>query len=362
MDPELEALERQVQAAFRSTLPRPGFDAELLQRIVPQRQRRWSWLRLLITVPYRHPAPALAGATLAVLVIGVGVFYASLAHRSSGASYTSGAAAPARPQQGGAESRPGPAGTDVARAAPTPYEIVLPASAAAGLASDAPVYRYQLPDRAAADAFAVSLGARPRQVASSDANAIGIYDGADFVLSVSRGTLDQEPRYQIVVGGTGAAGGDPAAIANGYLTDHGLQPTWSSNQRVIPNDQNSSTVLYYRLFNVPGGSPAPESDLSGQVVGLRVVVTNGRVAVVDGPLPSSLSSSSYRLQGPTAAAAARTQRGAPRFLVSRVTLVYIPYVSGPNGYYVPAYRLVGATDRGDPVDLVVPAVDLQSVR
>jgi hypothetical protein len=361
MDPELEALERQVQAAFRSTLPRRGFDAELWSRIVPQRRSHWSWLRSFITLPHRHPAPALAGATLAVLVIGVGVVYASLANRSSGASYSSGAA-PARPQQGGAASSGPSRQSDTAQLAQTPYEIVVPASAVTGLPSDAPVYKYQLPDRAAADAFAASLGARPRQGASSDGTTIGVYDGTNFVLSVSRGSPVQEPRYQIVIGSGWEGPGDPTTIANSYLSEHGLQPDWPSNQRVIPNGQNSYTLLYYRLFNVPGGSPAPETDTSGQVVGLKVEVTNGRVTVVSGPLPSSVSSSSLHLQRPAAAAATRSQLGTQRFVVSRVTLSYLQYTSGLSGYYVPAYHLFGTNDRGDLVELVVPAVDLQSLR
>jgi hypothetical protein len=225
------------------------------------------------------------------------------------------------------------------------------------------LYRYTLPDRSAADGFAAGLGARPIAASTADAGTLGNYDAAGFTLNISSGANGGEPRYRLQVKGSGEGGsGSGVEVADAYLARLGLVPEWRYSRTSSTGPPGTTTVRYNRLFEVTGLSPAaPEVDTGGSPTGIVVQLVGGRVTVVDGPLPVRLESSSSHLQAVAGAAAASSQRGAPRLRVTEVSFVYMPHSAGGMGYYVPAYLLVGSTDDGRPASVVVPAVDLQSL-
>lgn len=363
-DPELEALERQVQAAFRSTLPRAGFERELWARIQPRRRWRERWDGLSAGLGSRQVLAGLGGVAVVALFAGFIFMLAAVAHpRGAGSSAT--------PALGPGAGQPQPqpqsgAGSEVARAAAPRYEIVL-ASPAAGpataLPADAPLYRYTLPDRSTADGFAAGLGARPVAASTADAGTLGNYDAAGFTLNVSSGANGGEPRYRLQVKGAGEGGsGSDVEVADAYLARLGLVPEWRHSRTSSTGPPGTTTVRYNRLFDMSGlSSDGPEVDALGQPLGMVVQMVGGRVVVVDGPVPMRLEGSSSHLQAVAGAAAASSQRGAPRLRVTEVRFVYMPHSAGGKGYYVPAYMLVGSTDDGRPASVVVPAVDLQSL-
>ena len=86
LDPELQALQHQLDAAFAGIRPRPGFQDQLWARL----ERGRPWWRGLLTSPARWP---LAGGAVAVLIV-AGLLLSQLGHPPSHPATTSGAVRP----------------------------------------------------------------------------------------------------------------------------------------------------------------------------------------------------------------------------------------------------------------------------
>lgn len=144
-DRDLLELERQLDVAFRSTHPRPGFEDELWTRLRPRRP----WWRLPGLPAVSLPA---LGAVAAVLVAAL-VTLAVLRDRPGGGT-TSGASSQAAPINAPA-ARPGGAFGALPPASPGPARAAEPAQGVPGGTVDVqggvaavpavlPVYRYQV--------------------------------------------------------------------------------------------------------------------------------------------------------------------------------------------------------------------------
>ncbi len=393
-DIELEALQRQLDDAFETTRPRPGFEDELWTRMQAHRpatsRLRDAWLGLIQGLREVPAVPMAAVAAVLVVIIGASLFaYSGLGHSPSGAG-TSLAIGQSGPQSdrlapAGAFGRlPGPVlnpSADKSVAGSTtpsatvpgvpysgPYTLVWKGTFALTMPA-APVFRYQEPSTNAADQFATSLGAifqaRP-------AGYLGAYDTTEFNVLV-RGTVQspaREPSFAMLplkpIAPIEAAGG-PSDVAVVFLAQHSLAPSWPyTQQTVLSGDQAVATLA--REFAVPGFGYAYLIDSAGDRYGVEVDLQGNRPIRATGPLPLSLESASYPIiSGDEAvrsvlasAPPAAANSNAPVVTLSTAELVYTLVVAGDHSFYEPAILFSGTyTVNGKTFDkrILVPAID-----
>lgn len=393
-DPELE---RQLDAAFRASRPRRGFEDELwtrLQRRRPLPERVMAWIGGLPL------APALA--TVSVLLV-LGGFVFLLGHRSGGGAATSsGGAATAKNSQGlsqagtpadaaQATKRLGPRAFGAIPAVPTTlttsYAGGLDLSLVAALPAlpaDLPVYRYQEPTAADAAAFARSRGAGQPQTgpaaSQGGASVLGMYASPTGQITVVGSDAPNlaGPTYIIDATTAGSsprpAGATPAGItdsqaetnANAYLAQSQLQNTGKATVR--NNGDSGAQVVYPSRFGVPGLGLVDLVDAQARPVSTQVSLGgDGRVFQASGPFPlttqespyASASSAKLRLSVQAASAPAGAA-ARPRVELGSARLVYVAVPSAAGGYLEPAVALTGSVQSGGsvyPVTLLVSALD-----
>jgi hypothetical protein len=394
-DLELEALQRQLDDAFETTRPRPGFEDELWTRMQAQRpatsRLRDAWLGLIQGIREVPAVPMAALAAVLVVIIGAGLFAYSGLGRGAGSATTSLSAGQNGPQSdhfapAGAFGRlPGPVlkpGTpDKSAVGPTgptatapgaiytgPFTLTWKGTFALALPA-APVFRYREPSTNVADQFATSLGATPR---ARPAGYLGSYDTVDFNVLV-RGSVQspaREPTFTLLpikpIAPIEAAGG-AADVAVVILAQHSLAPMWPyTTQAVTTGDQTAVTLL--RQFAIPAYGNAYVVDGSGERYGLEVDLQGNSPIRAAGPLPVALESASYPIiSGDEAvrsvlasAQPAAANTSAPVVTLTTAELVYTLVTAGDHSFYEPAVLFSGTfTVSGKTYDkrILVPAVD-----
>jgi len=395
---ELQALQRQLDDAFETTRPRPGFGDDLWLRMQSRRpffSRIRDALGGLVQGIREVPAVPLASvAAVLVVVIGVGIFSLSGLGRGRGAS-TSSAPLALNGAAGGAV--PGPVGSfgrlpspvfapgGVERGAPSSQTAPeAGASAYAGPVTltwagqltvtigTAPVFRYREPSTDAADQFASSLGAALER---RPAGFLGLYTASDYTLTV-RGTVQsppQGPAYFILsapsMPGVTAAGAQPADIATLFLAEHSLAPQWPYTT-IVDGAADQLKVHFLRQFDAPGYGLAYLVDAGGNRYGLEVDLNGDRPVLASGPLPVSIESAPYPIiSGDQAvrealASSPPPAAGTPPPVAVQLTsaeLVYTLVAAGDYSFYEPAFLFSGAFQvNGVQYEkrVLVPAVDL----
>jgi hypothetical protein len=376
-DLELQALQRQLDDAFETTRPRPGFEDDLWLRMQSRRpfpSRLRDALAGLVQGIRAVPAVPLASvAAVLVVVIGVGIFSLSGLGRGgassterqlslnagSGANVPSSAGsfgrvpspvlAPGGASQGPQFSQPAPA----AGAYTGPVTLTW-----AGLMNvsigTAPVFRYQEPSTDTADQFAASLGAALER---RPAGLLGLYTASDYTLTV-RGTVQaplQGPAYFILsassLPGVAAAGAQPADIAELFLAEHSLAPQWPYTT-VVDGTADQLKVHFLRQFDAPGYGLAYLVDAGGNRYGLEVDLNGNRPVLASGPLPVSLDSAPYPIiSGDQAVRAALASSAPPQAAnpaqpvavqLTSAELVYTLVAAGDHSFYEPAFLFSGA--------------------
>ena len=361
-DLELQALQRQLDDAFQTTRPRPGFEDELWLRM---QSRRPSWQRLRAVVAGRFAGikPAVPSAAVAVglvVLLGAGIYTLSgLGHGGGPASVAGGAStsqtAPGAPVFGRVP-RPG-----FAQALPVPQNAIAGAATefdgpvnlvwAGSLqvnVSALPVYRYVEPTRADADRFAAAIGAVPSNDVAQ--GGIGVYAGRDFTLVVLASVQSPplEPYFNVSdLKKVAPPGSDSVIVATAYLTAHHLLPTWPYQTQV----QTIGTAVrtsFLRYFDVPGLGVANLVNSAGDRYGTDVDFVPGTTGAFEhGPLPLPLESATYpiisadqaiRSLGASSAPASST---IPVVRITQAELVYTVVWGGDHSYYEPAYLFSG---------------------
>jgi hypothetical protein len=394
-DLELEALQRQLDDAFETTRPRPGFEDELWARMQAHRpatsRLRDAWLGLIQGIREVPAVPMAAVAAVLVVIIGAGLFAYSGLGRGAGSATTSLSAGQNGPQSdhfapAGAFGRlPGPVlnpGTPdksaVGATAPNatapgatytgPFTLTWKGTFALALPA-APVFRYQEPSTNVADQFATSLGAI---LHTRPAGYLGSYDTTDFNVLV-RGTVQSpahEPSFSILpikpIAPIDAAGG-PADVAVVILAQHSLVPMWPfTPQAVVSGDKATVTLL--RQFAIPAYGNSYLVDRAGDRYGMEVDLQGNTLIRAAGPLPLSLESASYPIiSGDEAvrsvlasAPPAAANPSAPVVTLTTAELVYTLVTAGDHSFYEPAILFSGTfTLSGKTYDkrILVPAVD-----
>jgi hypothetical protein len=391
-DPELQALQRQLDDAFETTRPRRGFEDQLWLKL---QARRPFWTRARDGVAGLlggiREVPAVPAATVAVvLIVAVGVGVLALGggfhggNSSAGAGLSAHAPGPAYNQADAAFGRLPSPPFNPGSGGPPEAAVSGPAQWYAGPVNltwtgqldysiqTAPVYRYAEPGAQSANAFAATLGATPEERGNGH---IGTYTTSEFQLQVDgttpSPTLDLPPRaptyfalFYPTTRPTVPAGTGLADFAAAYLAQHGLTPQWPFTV------DTSSGVLFLRQFAVPGyPSPAYVIDSSGRHVGLEVDFIGDQLARVVGPLPIGLDSTNYRIisadQAVRAALAPSPppvagEPARPTVQLTRAELVYALAPAGAYSYYEPALLFSGTfTFQGYTVTkaVLVPLVD-----
>ena len=375
---ELQALQRQLDDAFETTRPRPGFEDDLWLRMQSRRPfttRLGDAIAGLVAGIRAVPAVPLASvAAVLVVLLGVGLFSLSGLGRG-GASGTErqlslnagGAAAvptsagsfgrlpspvlaPAGASQGPQLSLPAPAPAAGTYAGPVTLTWAGQVNVSIGTA---PVFRYSEPSTDSADQFAASLGAALER---RPAGLLGLYTASDYTLSV-RGTVQapaQEPAYFILTApslpGVSAAGAQPADIAELFLAEHSLAPQWPYTTTVDgPADQ--LRVHFLRQFETPGYGLAHLVDSGGNGYGLEVDLNGNRPVLASGPLPVSLDSAPYPIISPDqavrdalASSPPPSADGVPpvKVQLTSAELVYVLVAARDHSFYEPAFLFSGS--------------------
>jgi hypothetical protein len=397
-DLELQALQRQLDDAFETTRPRPGFEDELWTRIQARRpattRLRDAWLGLIQGIREAPAVPIGAVAVLLVVVLGVSVVTLSGVHIGGGGGGT--ASLSAGGQQYGPEAgRGGPPGafgrlpspvlspgspdkTADSAAQPTftapstsyPGPVTLTWTGKLDLAvTSAPVFRYSEPSTNTADQFGSSLGAI---LLSRPAGYLGSYETTDFSVRV-RGSVQspaREPSFILLpiraLAPIDAAGGS-ADVAVVFLAQHSLAPTWQYTPEATTSGDQTK-VLLLRQFAVTGYGYAYLVDGSGERYGLEVDLKGNTPTLATGQLPLSLDTATYPII--TADEAVRSALAssppvsasptAPSVALTSAELVYSLVVAGDHSFYEPAILFSGSftVDGKNYVKRVlVPAVD-----
>lgn len=394
---ELKALERELEDAFATTRPRPGYEDELWLRMQAQRPApskiRDAFAGFLAGIRAVPMVPAAATAALLVVAVGVGflAYTGVLQTPHSGA-----ASAPANSRfDGGAGEKqlalgsfgklptpvfkPGigdsfaptlsnaPAGAQTTYSGPATLTWTGQVKVTI---STAPVFRYREPSSSKADEFAASLGAardgRP-------AGYLGSYSARGYTLLV-RGSLQspaQSPIYDItstpLMPPVIAAGASPADIATFFLAEHSLVPQWP-NTVVVQGSGEQVKVLFIRQFDAAGYGPASLIDSGGEPYGLEVDLNGNKVTRVAGLLPVNLDAAAYPIiSADQAIRAALTSspnqpasgNPAPAVQLTKAELVYVLAPAGDHSFYEPAYLFSGAFQMNSAnyvVRVLVPAV------
>ena len=381
-DPELQALQRQLDDAFATTRPRRDFEDELWLKLQARRPF-WSRVRdgwsgftgAILEVPR---VPAATVAVVLVLAVGIGVLAVGGAFHLGGGrnlSATSGALAPAA-DQGRQGLLPTPALhpglVDAGVQGGTAYapNAAQPAAPAANLyfgpatltwtgifvtpAVQAPVLTYSEPGVPDADQFAAALGASSSKQVHQVNGFLGTYAGQDFVISV-RGTVPQLPRepFFVLTPSNQVASPDPSPllVANLFLSRYSLVPSWPYSVTLDKQSPTQTRVQFTRQYALPGGELADFADWNGDRYGIEVDVSDGKVVQASGQLPISLSATNYRLISNEAAlsAALKAAPSGPAIIsptpvvhLDQAELVYALAVSGGKAYFEPAYLFSGS--------------------
>ncbi len=388
---ELQALQRELDDAFATTRPRPGFDDELWLRMQARRPATtrlrdalsglWQGVREVPSVPMA------AVATVVVVALGVGIFALSgLGRGGAGSSTGAGAQfAPAIPalapeagfgrvpspvlsQSGKSTAVPNASGAPNDQGYAGPVKLVWAGTLDVAIAS-APVYRYREPTTNTADAFAASLGAALR---SRPGGTFGSYAATDYTLQV-RGTIQsppQSPAYFIVAGANmppvEAAGAAPADLATFFLAEHSLVPTWPYSA-VTDISGGTARVRLVRQFSTPGYGHASLVDANGGGYGVSVELKGNQPLDVTGLLPLELDTADYRLITSDRAvqmalvASPAPQAAAPIVVqLTQADLVYMLVPAGDHSFYEPAFMFSGSFQVNGATyvkRVLVPAVD-----
>jgi hypothetical protein len=386
-DPDLLALQRQLDDAFQTTRPRPAFEDELWLRM---QARRPIWLRLreglagLIEGIREAPAvPSAAVAIALIVLLGAGILTMNGLHPGGGSTSlqagtnrgNAGVAAPKSPTEFGALPRPAisqpqsPTNLSGLTAYAGPATLVW-AGTLTVTATNLPVYRYIEPTRRDADKFAASLGATPG--ADVAQGGLGVYSGHNFTLVVL-GSVSQparEPYFNLsdLKSITTSVGGDPVAIATAYLAAHKLMPTWPYQSEVQTIGGATVRVRFLRSFDLQAQGQASLVDSVGDRYGTEVDLAPDTIGAFEsGPLPLSLEAASYPIisadQAIRSLGASSAPAGSTSIPVVRVTkaeLVYTLVWAGDHSFYEPAFQFSGTfTDHGvtNVKRVLIPAVD-----
>ena len=390
---ELQALQRELDDAFATTRPRPGFDDELWLRMQARRPAAtrvrdalaglWQGIREVPAVP------AAAVATVLVLALGAGIFALSGIGRGGGATSEAGSAefapaigapapagsfgrlpSPALAQGGKAVgvSNPAAAGPTDGQAFTGPVRLVWSGRLDVAISS-APVFRYREPSTSTADAFAASLGAA---LQGRPGGTLGSYSATDYVLQV-RGTVQappQSPAYFIVsapnMPPVDAAGAGPADLATVFLAEHSLVPAWTYTT-VTEVSGTTARVRLVRQFVAPGYGAASLVDSNGEGYGVTVDLNGNQPHDVVGLLPISLDTAEYRIVSAlraeqlAVASSPAPQAAAPVVVqLTQAELAYELVPSGDHSFYEPVFLFSGTFQVSGVTYIkrvIVPAVD-----
>jgi hypothetical protein len=375
-DLELRALERQLDDAFETTRPRPGFEDELWLRMQTRRPfltRAREAVGALVQGIREVPAVPMAGvAALVVVVIGVGIFAYSGVHfgGSSGSATSAGGASSALNGQmspGTYGKLPSPVffpGTKGSSDANTPALAATPSNEYSGPAqltwtghldltiTSAPVFEYREPSTNTADQFATALGA---VLHGRPSGLLGSYEASDYTLQV-RGTVQsppQSPAYFIFSSPSmppmDAAGASPADLASQFLAAHSLVPQW--NYAVETEASGGTTKVHIeRQFDAPGYGTAFLVDSQAQRYGMEVDLNGNRVVHVSGLLPVSLDAAAYPIITTDAAVRAAIATGtpvpvtstpSPSVQLTQAELAYVLVAAGDHSFYEPVFLFSG---------------------
>ena len=393
-DLELQALQRELDGAFESTRPRPGFEDQLWLQVQDSRppQRRFGDVIYGLFQGIREvPAvPMAAVAAALVVVLGVGIFaYSGLGRGGGGGGAAQGVSSEANaPRNGtlfagnfgrlptpvfnnGTKNGQAPAATVDTAAGQYYGPAQLTWTGKFDLAIvTAPVFRYAEPSTNAADQFASGLGAVLRERPSGF---LGSYSASDYTLKV-RGTVQAppaSPAFFIFSSSSmqtiDAAGAGPRDLADIFLAQHSLSPQWSYTVSVDASG-DPTRVYYERQLDAPGYGPVYLVDVNGQRYGLEVDLSANRPVLCQGVLPVSLDVADYKIisaaeaiqaalasAGPAAAATA-----APAIKLTKAELVYVLAPAGDHSFYEPAILFTGTFQMNGSTltrRVLVPAVD-----
>ena len=383
---ELAALQRQLDDAFETTRPRPGFDDELWLRVqsrrpAPRRVRDafaglWQGIRAVPVVPVT------AVALVLVLALGVGLLTRFTPHGGGGAS-TGFAPAQTNLSPGNFGRLPTPMFNGAKTSAPDANAGQQSAASAAGplhytwtgklslAITTAPVFRYQEPTANAADQFATALGA---VLADRPSGFLGAYSASDYTLKV-RGTVQSppsSPAYFIFSSSTmppiDAAAAGPEDQANIFLAQHSLTPQWTYMVEV-DSSGDPVKVHYDRQFTAGAYGRAYLVDVNGERYGLEVDLSGGRPVLASGLLPVGLEEADYNIVSSDDAVramllavgqSAPAPATAPTVNLNQAELVYVLVPAGEHSFYEPAILFSGTyTINGQThvQRVLVPAVD-----
>jgi len=387
---EVQALQRQLDDAFETTRPRPGFDDELWLRMQSSRPAGsrlgdafagfWQGIREVPAVP------AAAVAAVLVVAVGIGILAYSGLGRGGGGAATSSALSegasrnyatgtfgrlPTPVFNGGAKSAPTSQG--LADTASPEYlgPVQLTWTGKLDLTiTTAPVFRYHEPSTNTADQFATALGAVLRE---RPAGFLGSYSASTYTLKV-RGTVQSpqsSPAFFIFsslsMPPIDAAGAGPSDLADIFLAQHSLSPQWSYAV-AVDSSGDPVKVVYERQFDAPGYGPAFLIDGSARRTGIEVDLSNNRPVLVSGLLPVSLDVASYKVVSAADAiqsAVASSGQGvsatpAPTVKLTQAELVYVLVPAGDHSFYEPAFLFSGSFQldgKSFLKQVLVPAVD-----
>ena len=235
--------------------------------------------------------------------------------------------------------------------------------------STAPVYRYREPSTNASDQFATALGAalqgRPQGL-------LGSYSATTYTLKV-RGTVQSpplSPAYFILANVSmpeiDAAGAGPQDLAAIFLAQHSLLPQWPYTTSVDSRG-NPVKVIFERQFDVPGYAGAHLVDSNGIRYGLEVDLNGHRPVFVQGLLPATLDSATYRIISAdqairlaTAPSTNETRSSVPTVQLKQAELVYVLATAGDHSFYEPAFLFSGTVQVNGVTmtrHVLIPAVD-----
>ncbi|HEY2598826.1 MAG TPA: hypothetical protein VGJ79_10155 [Candidatus Dormibacteraeota bacterium] len=383
-DLDLQALQRQLDDAFKTTRPRPGFENELWLRM---QSRRPIWVRirdglarLVGGIRVSPGVPSAAVAVALVVLLGAGIYTLRGLHPGGAAGTAtlrgSDNAAPANQSASfGLLPRPAltqapPVGTNPQVGAELSYGGAATLVWAGTLdvsATALPVYRYSEPTRAEADSFAAKLGATPS--ADVAQGGIGVYAGRDFTLVVLSSVAQppREPYFSVSdLKSTAASNSDNVAVATAYLKAHHLLPTWPYQTNVQTIGGTTVRVSFLRSFGVPGLGQVNLVDSSGVRYGTEVDFAPGTPGSFErGPMPLTLDPATYPIISPDQAIRALGASSAPSggsipvVRITKAEVVYTLVWGGDHSYYEPAYLFSGTfSNRGVPSvkRVLIPAV------
>ncbi|HEX9364488.1 MAG TPA: hypothetical protein VGA47_11975 [Candidatus Dormibacteraeota bacterium] len=380
-DLQLQALQRQLEDAFATTRPRPGFEDELWLRMQAKRpvltRIRDAVGGLLGGIREVPAVPMAAVASVLVVVIGVGIFAYSGLGRGGGAGAPSSASLGDTKRNSGEYygsfgPLPGPAqgATAPSTAFEGPARLVWSGQLNLSITT-APVFRYQEPSTNAADQFATGLGAA---LVDRPAGLLGSYRASTYTLTV-HGTVQAppaSPAYFILANqampAIDAAGAAPQDLANIFLAQHSLAPQWSYTISV-DTKSDPLKVVYERQFEVPGYGEANLVDSNGVRYGLEVDLSGRRPVLAFGLLPVSLDRADYRIisageairQAVTPSSAPPVDASPlPTVQLTQAQLAYVLVPAGDHSFYEPAFLFTGSFQLNGQTmvkRVLVPAVD-----